>query len=250
MPSKFLIGKLEARALGIIPYGEAYEKQVDLHGRRVVGTIPDQLLLLQHPPVLTIPRRARPENVRVGMEQLERAGIDLLPTDRGGEVTLHNPGQLVGYLICRLDSGARDLHAFIRGIEDCLQEIAGAFGVRAESRKGLTGVWVEDRKLASIGIAVKRWVTLHGFALNVNNDLGQFDWIHPCGLRGVRMTSLSAERGAPVNWKNLLEATCSAFGAEPETGFSDWLKGSANLPSEGCFGDPQGRPDGFPSSAP
>lgn len=214
MHSYFPIRTLEAHALGIIPYGEAYEKQLELHRRRVAGSIPDQLLLLQHPPVLTVSRRAKPENVLVGREDLSRAGIEVHPTDRGGEVTLHNPGQLVGYLICGLEPRKRDLHAFIRGIETALQEVAGAFGVRAESRDGLTGVWIGERKLASIGIAVKRWVTLHGFALNVNNDLSQFDLIHPCGLRGVHMTSLGAEIGASVDWDELLQATRRAFAGE------------------------------------
>jgi len=205
---------LQARWLGSVPYRRAYEIQRSLHGQRYGGAIPDQLLLLEHPTVITLPRRSQEKNLLVDKTFLARAQAEIAPTDRGGEVTLHNPGQLVGYLICKLEPGRRDLHSLLRWIEERLAALARGFGVDAQCRKGLTGLWVGERKLASIGIAVKRWTTLHGFAINANNDLSPFGWIHPCGLVGVEMTSLAKERGHAVLWPDLLEATRAAFGAE------------------------------------
>jgi lipoate-protein ligase B len=205
--------ELKARWLGSLPYLDAYQLQRSLHLQRIEGEIPDQLLLLEHPPVFTIPRRSKSENLLAPQASLAKQGIELVATDRGGEITFHNPGQLVGYLICRLEPGKRDLHSYLRWIEVTLQQVAKHFEVETIRRQGLTGVWVEKRKLASIGIAVKRWVTLHGFALNVNNNLAAFGLIHPCGLQGVQMTSLSMERKRPVPWEELLKATCEAFGA-------------------------------------
>ncbi len=127
---------------------------------------------------------------------------------------MHNPGQLIGYLIGKLNPQQMGLHSYLRWIERSLQSVASAFGVETRTRKGLTGVWVEDRKLASIGIAVKRWVTLHGFGLNVSNDLTPFSWIVPCGLEGVQMTSLEVETGRKLNWEEVLRETCKAFNAQ------------------------------------
>ena len=205
--------RLEARRFGQILYNRAYEIQRILHKERLAGKIPDQILLLEHPPTITLPRRNQAENLLLSESQLAERGIETYPTDRGGQVTLHNPGQLVGYLICRLEPGKRDLHSFLRWIEGCLAKTISRLGLIGESREGLTGLWVEDRKIASIGIAVKKWVTLHGFALNVNNDLSQFDVIHPCGLVGVEMTSMSKELGVSVDWLKLMESTGESFGA-------------------------------------
>lgn len=203
----------EAHWLGTVSYAAAYQIQRTIHGQRIAEDMPNTLLFLEHPLVFTIPRRSIGENIRVPREFLEMKGAEVVQTDRGGEVTLHNPGQLVGYLIYTLEPGKRDLHAHIRSIETALQRVASAFGVETELRPGLTGVWLGNRKLASIGIAVKRWVTLHGFALNVNNDLEPFNWINPCGLRDIEMTSLARERGEPVPWRELLEVTRECFGA-------------------------------------
>jgi lipoate-protein ligase B len=206
---------LEAHWLGTIPYQEAYEIQRARHAQRIAEMIPDQLLLLDHPTVFTVSRRSQPENIRVSKTFLDLKGAQLVPTDRGGEVTMHNPGQLIGYLIRRLDPQKIGLHAYLRSIEESLQRVAAAFGIMTQTRKGLTGVWVEDRKLASIGIAVKKWVTLHGFGLNVSNDLTPFSWIVPCGLAGVRMTSLEAEVGQKLDWEEVLQETCKAFNTVP-----------------------------------
>ena len=205
---------LEATWIGRREYQEGYDLQRALHDRRTADSIPDRLLLLEHPLVFTIPRRSKRENMLVNPSLLKKRGAEVVPTDRGGEITLHNPGQLVGYLICRLEPGKRDLHSYLRWIEECLAAVAAVFGVEANAREGLTGLWVGNRKMASIGIAVKRWVTLHGFALNANNDLTPFEWIHPCGLTGVEMTSLAKEKGHAIPWPTLLEATVRALGAE------------------------------------
>ncbi len=204
---------LEAHWLGTVPYPEAYEIQRAHHAQRIAEEIPDQLLLLDHPTVFTVSRRSQPGNIRVSKAFLEEKGAQLVPTDRGGEVTMHNPGQLVGYLIRKLDPQRIELHSYLRSIEESLRQVAAAYGVETWIRKGLTGVWVEDRKLASIGIAVKRWVTLHGFGLNVCNDLTPFTWIVPCGLAGVQMTSLEAETGRKLDWEEVLEETRKAFHA-------------------------------------
>lgn len=208
--------RLAAAWLGRVGYEEAYRIQRSIHAERLAEKSGDRLLLLEHPTVVTVPRRSEEKNLLLSKDLLEAKGAQIVSTDRGGEVTLHNPGQLVGYLICRLGPGGRDLHSLIRGIEQRLASVAKSFGVDAHCRKGLTGLWVEERKIASIGIAVKRWTTLHGFAINVNNDLEPFNWIVPCGLAGVRMTSLAVERGHAIYWPRLLEETCAAFGAEWE----------------------------------
>lgn len=206
--------RLQARWLGLVPYEEAYQIQRLYHARRHAGEIPDQLLLIEHPTVFTIPRRSEKTNILVSEEFLRQKGALTYPTDRGGEITLHNPGQLVGYLICRLEPGRGDLHAYLRWIEHSLQLVAARFGVETCLRQGYTGVWSDNKKLASIGIAVKRWVTLHGFGLNASNDLEPFTWVHPCGLVGVQMTSLEKEAGHSIPREQLLGETCRAFGAE------------------------------------
>lgn len=195
-------------------YEEAYQLQRSIHAQRLVDEIEDRMLLLEHPPVFTIPRRSKPENLLVGQDFVKTQGAATHSTDRGGEITFHDPGQLVGYPICRLEARGRDLHSHLRWMESRLAEVAERFGVPGTTRKGFAGLWVENRKIASIGIAVKRWTTLHGFALNVNNDLSPFRWIRPCGLTGIEMTSLAKEAGHAISWRLLLEETCNAFGGE------------------------------------
>jgi lipoyl(octanoyl) transferase len=178
--------------LGVIDYDVAHELQAQLRDRKVAGFGADWLLLLEHPPVYTLGRGA-------ALAHLGDAGRGTVPVRRvrrGGEVTFHGRGQLVGYPIIdlgRLAIGARDLHAYLRRLEGVLIRAVGRVGLAAGRSPGRTGVWVRGCKLASIGIGVRRWVTTHGFALNVSTDLGYFERIVPCGLRGVRMTSLSAE---------------------------------------------------------
>lgn len=188
-------GTLHACALGATPYRRGLAIQQALVESRAAGRTGDWLLFPDHPPVLTVGRSPSPGNLRVDRGTLERRGIELFEVTRGGDVTWHGPGQLVGYAIVDLASRDRDVHRHLRGLEQGLIEALATWGVAGRRVGGRTGVWVEDEKIASIGVAVRRWVTYHGFALNVEPDLGNFDLIHPCGLRGVRMTSIARRLG-------------------------------------------------------
>jgi lipoate-protein ligase B len=176
---------------GRIPYLEAVELQTRLRERRIAGEIPDSLLLLEHPPVYTKGRRTEKADLPMGEEWYEMQGIEVHQTTRGGRVTYHGPGQIVGYPIM----GITDVIAFLRKMESAMIAALADEGVEAEIRDGLTGVWVGERKIGSIGVHVSRGVTMHGFAVNVDNDLQPFEWIVPCGIDGVRMTSLYLETG-------------------------------------------------------
>jgi len=179
--------------LGTVEYREALELQERIRGARQRDELPDVLLLLEHWPVYTRGRRSAPGELPMGDEWYRMQGIDIVDTDRGGKVTYHGPGQLVGYPIVRIE----DVVGYVRTLERALVEALGEEGVAARARPedgpDYTGVWVGDRKIASIGVHVARGVTTHGFAVNVENDLQPFQWIVPCGLEGVRMTSLIKE---------------------------------------------------------
>jgi lipoyl(octanoyl) transferase len=181
--------------LGVIPYRDALAIQEQIRARRQADELPDTLLLLEHPPVYTRGRRSGSEDLPFGEDFYRAKGIDVLSTDRGGKLTYHAPGQLVGYPIMRID----DVHRHLRTIEDVIIATLAEEGVQARSRhhEGIdyTGVWVQDRKIASIGVHVSRSVTTHGFAVNVNNDLEPFSWVLACGLPDVSMTSLAHELG-------------------------------------------------------
>jgi lipoyl(octanoyl) transferase len=184
---------LEVRRLGVVKYGEALELQKQLVEDRKAGRISDQLLLLQHPPVITLGVRSRDDrpHVLAPQEALEREGVELFETGRGGDVTFHGPGQLVGYPILDLNPDRRDVHRYVRDLEEALIRTVASFGVSAGRQTGLTGVWVGDHKLAAIGVRIARWITSHGFALNVATNLEGFRLIVPCGLSDKGVTSLS-----------------------------------------------------------
>lgn len=184
---------LEVRRLGLVKYGEALELQKRLVEQRKAGLIPDQLLLLQHPPVITLGVKSRDDrsHVLASPDDLERDGVELFETGRGGDVTFHGPGQLVGYPILDLNPDRRDVHRYVRDLEEALIRTAGHFGVVAGRQSGLTGVWVENEKLAAIGVRIARWITSHGFAFNVSTDLDSFNLIVPCGITDKGVTSLS-----------------------------------------------------------
>jgi lipoyl(octanoyl) transferase len=182
---------------GVVPYEEARLLQKELERARHESRIPDVLLLLEHPPVYTKGRRTTADELPMGEDWYRRQGIDVVETDRGGRVTYHGPGQLVGYPIVSLRPYSDDVHDYIRRMERVIIEALGGWGVRAEVVDGLTGVWTpERRKIGSIGVHVTRGITTHGFAINVNNDLQPFEWIVPCGIESCRMTSLTRELGA------------------------------------------------------
>lgn len=181
--------------LGVVPYREALAMQESLRERRRAGELPDTLLLLEHPPVYTRGRRSRPEELALGEDFYAARGIEVIPTDRGGRVTYHGPGQLVGYPIL----AAPDVLAHLRGLEDAIVAALTEEGIAARSRPDdgadYTGVWVQERKIASLGVHVARGISTHGFAVNVENDLEPFSWIVACGLPDVTMTSIARERG-------------------------------------------------------
>ena len=212
-----MTGILEVVDLGHRPYREVLELQRALRLGRITGAVPhDLLLLVEHDPVYTLGRGTHASSLPLPVAELRARGADVVEIERGGDVTWHGPGQLVGYPIVHLSAHREDLHWYLRGLEQALIEGLGALGVPGERRPGKTGVWTQGRKIASIGIHVKQWVTLHGFALNVTADLGWFDAIVPCGIHGVEMTSIRRERGTAepdrVLWRETQDAIIASFG--------------------------------------
>ena len=190
---------LDVRRLGRVGYGDALEIQAGLVAQRRAGEIPDTLLLLEHPHVITLGSGAHEENVLVSAEERAARGIELFETGRGGDVTYHGPGQLVGYPILDLKPDRQDLHRYLRDLEEMLIGVLGEFGLEGSRKEGLTGAWVDDRKVAAIGVRVSSgWITSHGFALNVSTDLSFFGAIVPCGIRDHGVGSISEEVGRAV----------------------------------------------------
>ena len=202
---------LAVRWLGTVPYSEAVLLQEDLVRSRQQGLSPDTLLLLEHRPVVTLGRSADPAHLRLPEDELRRQGVEIFEAARGGDVTFHGPGHLVGYPILLLPPPLRDLHGLLRRVEAALIAVAADFGIEARREPGLTGVWVGDAKLAAIGMRVSRWVTSHGFALNVSDDLKGFDLIVPCGIHGRGVTSLSRLLGRPVSLQEVIPSVASHF---------------------------------------
>jgi lipoyl(octanoyl) transferase len=200
------VGGLDVQWLGRVGYADGLALEEGALKDRIRGDRGDRLLLLEHPPVVTLGRNTREENLLLSAEELAARGVEVHSVPRGGDVTFHAPGQLVGYLVVDLEArGQPDLHRFLRGVESALIEALGGLGIGGASVPGRTGVFVagstEDgqgpaRKIASIGFGVRRWVTFHGFALNVSLELSGFDAIVPCGLQDVEMTSVARELGA------------------------------------------------------
>jgi lipoyl(octanoyl) transferase len=207
--------ELEVRRLGLVPYGEALTLQQQLVEDRKAGRIPDQLLLLQHPPVITLGVRSRDDrsHVLATDEALRREGVELFETGRGGDVTFHGPGQLVGYPIFDLRPDRQDVHRYVRDLEEVMIRMAAAFGVVAGRQPGLTGAWVGSEKLAAIGVRIARWVTSHGFAFNVSTNLDHFSLIVPCGIADKGVTSLGKLLGRDVPMKDVEDAAIAAISA-------------------------------------
>jgi len=195
--------RLEIRRLGRTPYGEALALQERLRDARLAGLAPDTVLLCQHPDVITFGRSARAENAPPD-DVLREAGYEVFRVNRGGDVTYHGPGQLVGYPILDLEPRGADVHVYLRALEGVLIETLSDFGIASRRRQGYTGVWLDERrKIASIGVGIRRWVTMHGFALNVSCDLARFAPIIACGLEGIEMTSME-ELVGPVELEAVL----------------------------------------------
>jgi len=178
--------------LGLVEYSEACRLQKSLLARRLEGDTGDTLLLLEHPPTITVGRAGKLENILATQSELAEKGVTVFFTDRGGDVTYHGPGQLVGYPIIDLRERSRDIHSYLHNLEEVLIRTLADFSVKAGRDKTHSGVWVGNKEIAAIGIKVKRWVTMHGFALNVNVDLEPFSLINPCGFCDRKAASLSA----------------------------------------------------------
>jgi lipoyl(octanoyl) transferase len=244
---------LHVRRLGTVPYRDALAIQAGLQARRQADEIPDTLLLLEHPPVYTRGRRSSEGELALGEDFYRARGIEIVPTDRGGRVTYHGPGQLVGYPIMRIT----DVIAHLRTIEAAIAAALAEHSIEARSRWeesiDYTGVWVEDRKIASIGVHVSRGVSTHGFAVNVTNDLEPFQWIVPCGLSGVEMTSVENELGRPPTggFDGFAENVARCF-REAQAPTRDRTSRVAGLPPvarlRGC--DPKNHPTGTRASEP
>ncbi|GMV04301.1 MAG: octanoyltransferase [Gemmatimonadota bacterium] len=191
---------LDARWLGRVPYGEALALQERLVVDRREGKVEDTLLLLEHPHVITLGTSSRPEHVLADADERAARSIELFETGRGGDVTYHGPGQLVGYPILDLKPDRKDIHRYLRDLEEVLIRVAASFGVEARRVPGLTGVWAGEGKVAALGVRVSSgWITSHGFALNVDTDLRYFGTIVPCGIADREVTSLSRLTGRPVS---------------------------------------------------
>lgn len=204
---------IEVQRLGVVSYSEALELQKHLVELRKSNEIPDQLLLLEHPPVITLGVKTRNDRSHVVAtpETLEEEGVEVFESGRGGDVTYHGPGQLVGYPIMDLRPDRCDVHRYVRDLEEMLIRVAATFGVTATRLPGLTGAWVGSEKLAAIGVRIARWVTSHGFALNVSTNLAHFDLIVPCGITGKGVTSLERLTGRNVDMDEVADAAALEF---------------------------------------
>jgi lipoyl(octanoyl) transferase len=207
--------EIEVRRLGVVGYAEALDLQKQLVEERKADRIPDQLLLLEHPPVITLGVKSRDDrsHVLATPEALERDGVEIFETGRGGDVTFHGPGQLVGYPIINLRPDRCDVHRYVRDLEEVLIRTTGSFGIEAVRAAGLTGVWVGQEKLAAIGVRIARWVTSHGFAFNVTTNLDHFNLVVPCGISDRGVTSLEKLLGQRVSMVEVEDAVIAAMSA-------------------------------------
>lgn len=207
---------IDVRRLGRVSYDDGLALQAELVDARKAGTIGDTLLLLEHPPVITLGVKTRqgPKHIVASDRVLAEEGVTVHETGRGGDVTYHGPGQLVGYPIFDLNPDRRDVHRYVRDIEEVLIRAAAAFGIEARRVEGLTGVWVgaegREEKLAAIGVRISRWITSHGFALNVTTNLDHFKLIVPCGIVDRGVTSLAMQLDRPVSMREAEDAVVTA----------------------------------------
>lgn len=186
---------LDIYELGTVPYEKALEYQESLLAKRIAEEIPDSLILLEHPPTITTGRKGNTGNLLVRKEYLEKHGVSFVHASRGGDITFHGPGQIVGYPILNLKNHEMDIRKHLRSIEEVIIRTLGDFEIEGRRIDGVTGVWVKRSKIASIGIAIRKWVTYHGFALNVSTNLDYFELILSCGITDVRITSIGSWLG-------------------------------------------------------
>jgi lipoyl(octanoyl) transferase len=205
---------LEVRRLGLVPYGDGLELQRALVDDRKADRIPDTLLLLQHPHVVTIGvKKDGRSHIVATPEQLEARGVEVFETGRGGDVTYHGPGQIVGYPIVDLNPDRRDVHRYVRDLEEVMIRVCAEYGVTAGRSQGFSGAWVNDAKIGAIGVRISRWITSHGFAFNVTTDVDFFNLIVPCGIADRGVTSLSKEIGRAVEIADVEDHVIEHFGS-------------------------------------
>ena len=218
--------------LGQVAYREAYRLQTDLLSRRINGDIGDTLLLLEHPPTITVGKSGRVENILVSPAELAEKGIPLFFVDRGGDVTYHGPGQLVGYPIIDLKNRGKDLHQYVHNLEEAVIRTLGDFGIRGGRDRSHRGVWVKQREIAAIGLRVSKWVTVHGFALNIDADLAPFSLINPCGFSDRGATSMAEVLGREIAMtavtERLLARFAEVFQVRLETGSDNLARAVLN----------------------
>lgn len=209
--------RIEVRELGCVPYGQAWNLQRELEGRRKAGEIPDQLLLLEHPHVVTLGRNGRAANLLVSRERLAEMGIEYFEIDRGGDITYHGPGQIIAYPILDLKEWKRDVVAYVRGLEEVIIGTLHQFGIEAWRERGATGVWTSSGKICALGVHIARWVTTHGLALNWTTDLKYYQYIVPCGLArpvtSIEQLGVQVDRAALH--RAIVERFVHVFGYEP-----------------------------------
>ncbi len=204
---------IEIRRLGMVPYADALALQRELVEQRRAERVSDLLLLLQHPRVITfgVKGDGGRSNVLATDERLAELGVELSETGRGGDVTYHGPGQIVGYPILNLDPDRRDVHRYVRDLEEVMIRVCADYGVTAGRIKGLTGTWVGEEKIGAIGVRISRWITSHGFAFNVNTNLADFQLIVPCGITDHGVTSLERAAGRVMSMTDVEERVVSRF---------------------------------------
>lgn len=203
--------KLNIVNLGIVDYREAHQLQKRLLQEHIEGRGSDTLVLLQHNPVITIGRSGSKSNILLSESALAAAGIEVCEIERGGDVTYHGPGQLTGYPIINLQHFRKDVHWYLRQLEEVIIRVLTEYGITGERIEGYTGVWVGNEKIAAIGISVRRWITYHGFAFNINPDMSHFQMITPCGITDKGVTSLERLLGYRVDIDEVADRTASAF---------------------------------------
>jgi len=203
---------IDVRRLGLVSYADGLELQRGLVDDRKAGRIPDTLLLLQHPHVLTIGvKKDGRRHILAAPDLLAARGVEVFETGRGGDVTYHGPGQLVGYPIIDLNPGRRDVHVYVRDLEEVMIRVCADYGLAAGRVKGMSGAWIGDGKIGAVGVRISRWVTSHGFAFNVTTDLDFFNLIVPCGIADKAVTSLAAELGRPAPMAEVEDAFVRHF---------------------------------------
>ena len=205
---------LEVRRLGLVPYADGLELQRALVEERRAGRIPDTLLLLQHPHVVTVGvKKEGRSHIIATAEQLAARGVEVFDTGRGGDVTYHGPGQIVGYPILDLNPDRRDVHKYVRDLEEVMIRVCADYGLTAGRIQGLSGAWIADAKIGAIGVRISRWITSHGFAFNVTTDVDFFNLIVPCGIADRGVASLASALGTPPPLSEVEERLMEHFAA-------------------------------------